>query len=335
MQEFREFFETVFTGFGLTDAVDILLVAFVVYQIMKFILETRAEQIFKGILLLVLITVLSNIFNLHTLNWLCKGAVALGAVAILVVFQPELRRALEIMGRGRFVRGSMTRTEKEENKSIVRTVVNAIKTMSREKTGALIVFERDTMLEDIAETGTIIDAKVSEQLLGNIFYEGSPLHDGAVIISNGKIYAAGCVLPLSKRQDLSKSLGTRHRAGIGITENSDALVIIVSEETGIISIAEDGMLDRFLDAKTVEKKLLSFYMNEDKLGGKFSRLFGNSGKKDEETPRRSRRSRAKAEKEHEPVFVDEDINETVAEDLTEVANAAEKEAAGKEENIDV
>lgn len=335
MQELKEFFETVFTGFGLTDAVDILLVAFVVYQIMKFILETRAEQIFKGILVLVLITVLSNILNLHTLNWLCKGAVALGAVAILIVFQPELRRALEIMGRGRLVRGSMTRTEKEENKSIVRTVVNAVKTMSREKTGALIVFERDTMLEDIAETGTIIDAKVSEQLLGNIFYEGSPLHDGAVIISNGKIYAAGCVLPLSKRQDLSKSLGTRHRAGIGITENSDALVIIVSEETGIISIAEDGMLDRFLDAKTVEKKLLDFYMNEDNLSGKFSRLFGKRTGKDGEKTRRSRRRRAKAAEEHEPVFTDEDIQETVAEDLTEVANAAEKEAVGKEENIDV
>ncbi len=325
MQEIKEFFELVFTGFGLTDAVDILLVAFVVYKIMKFILETRAEQIFKGILLLVLITVLSDILNLHTLNWLCKGAVALGAVAILIVFQPELRRALEIMGRGKFVKGSMTRTEKEENKNLVRIIVNAVKTMSREKTGALIVFERDTMLEDIAETGTILDAKVSEQLLGNIFYEGSPLHDGAVIIGGGVIYAAGCVLPLSKRQDLSKSLGTRHRAGIGITENSDALVIIISEETGIISMAEDGMLDRFMDAKSVEKKLLDFYMKEDNIGGKFSRLFGKNsvfkgGKKE------------KTEEEPSEIFM-EDINETVAEDMTEVAHAAEK--AEKEESIDV
>ena len=318
MQEAREFFETAFTGFGLTDAVDILLVAFVVYKIMKFIFETRAEQIFKGILLLVLITILSDIFNLHTLNWLCKGAVALGAVAILIVFQPELRRALEIMGRGKFVKGSMTRTEKEENKNIVRTVVNAVKTMSREKTGALIIFERDTMLEDIAETGTILDAKISEQLLCNLFYEGSPLHDGAVIISNGVIYAAGCMLPLTKRQDLSKSLGTRHRAGIGITENSDALVIIVSEETGIISMAEDGNLERFLDAKAVEKKLLDFYMNEDNVSGKISRLFGKGKpfkKEEKEEPEEETTTGAFAE----------DINETVAEDLTEVANAAEQE----------
>ncbi len=340
MQEIREFFETVFTGFGLTDAVDILLVAFVVYKIMKFILETRAEQIFKGILLLILVTVLSDIFNLHTLNWLCKGAVALGAVAILIVFQPELRRALEIIGRGKFVKGTMTRTEKEENKIIVRTIVNAVKTMSREKTGALIVFERDTMLEDIAETGTVLDAKISEQIIGNIFYEGSPLHDGAVIISNGKVYAAGCVLPLTKRQDLSKSLGTRHRAGIGITENSDALVIIVSEETGIISIAEDGILERFLDAKTVEKKLLDFYMKEDNVGGRLSRLFGGESifKSGQKTKRRRER-----EEETEHVFT-EDINETVAEDMTQVAHAHEHEAeaagqdvaeAEKEERIDV
>lgn len=328
MQEIREFFETVFTGFGVTDAVDILLVAFVVYKIMKFILETRAEQIFKGILLLILVTVLSDIFNLHTLNWLCKGAVALGAVAILIVFQPELRRALEIIGRGKFVKGSMTKTEKEENKIIVRTIVNAIKTMSREKTGALIVFERDTMLEDIAETGTILDAKISEQLLGNIFYEGSPLHDGAVIISEGVIYAAGCVLPLSKRQDLSKSLGTRHRAGLGITENSDALVIIVSEETGIISLAEDGVLERFLDAKAVEKKLLDFYMKEDNVGGRLSRLFG----KDSFFKSGNKANKEKPEEETEQVFT-EDINETVAEDLTQVAHAAEQDAEAAEAEV--
>ena len=136
--------------------------------------------------------------------------------------------------------------------------------------GALIVFERETSLYDIVETGTVVDAQLSEQLLGNIFYEGAPLHDGAVIIRDGRIYAAGCVLPLTRNNTISKELGTRHRAGIGITENSDALVIIVSEETGIISMASDGQLSRFLDIKTVEKTLLNMYLNTGEMSGTMS-----------------------------------------------------------------
>ena len=332
MQDLKEFFDIVFTGFGLTDAVDILLVAFVVYTLMKFILETRAEQIFKGILVLVIVTFLSDVFDLHTLNWMCKGAVTLGAVAILIVFQPELRRALELMGRGRIVKGRLSQIDKEENKEAVKAVAGAIRTFSREKTGALIVFERDTVLEDISETGTILDAKISEQLLGNIFYEGAPLHDGAVIICDRTIYAAGCVLPLTKRQDLSKSLGTRHRAGIGITENSDAFVIIVSEETGIISVAEDGKLERFLDAKTVEKKLLDFYMNDKQFSDKISDFFGLSGlfrkfKEIDDTNEKIYGHHGYPEEDASA----EEINEAVAEDLTESANAAEE---AKEMNED-
>ncbi|MBQ6496940.1 MAG: diadenylate cyclase CdaA [Firmicutes bacterium] len=343
MQEIREFFEMVFTGFGLTDAVDILLVAFVVYKLMSFIFETRAEQIFKGILILVIVTFLSDLFNLHTLNWMCKGAVTLGAVAILIVFQPELRRALEIMGRGKIVKGRVTQTEKEEIKDVVHAISNAVRTFSREKTGALIVFERDTVLEDIAETGTILNAKITEQLLGNIFYEGSPLHDGAVIISDRSLYAAGCVLPLTKRQDLSKSLGTRHRAGIGITEISDALVIIVSEETGIISLAENGELERFLDAKTVEKRLLDFYINESQITGKLSSLFGSSGwfsrfRTKEDVNKKIYGAHVYGEAEYDEAEYDEEevkeaeeINEALAEDLTESANAAEQERKEEED----
>lgn len=248
-----------------------------VYKLIGFVLETRAEQILKGIIILVVTTFLSDVFNLHVLNWLCKGAVTLGAVAILIVLQPELRRALEFMGRGKLVRGKLTPEEKTRNKRIVSSIVKAVEELSRDKTGALIVFERETMLEDIAETGTIIDGEISEQLIGNIFYEGSPLHDGAVIISDGVIYAAGCVLPLTRSQEISKKLGTRHRAGIGITENSDAFVIIVSEETGIISIAEDGRLERFLDTKTVEKRLLDIYLNDDELPGGLSKIPGVKG----------------------------------------------------------
>ncbi|MCI7145199.1 MAG: diadenylate cyclase CdaA [Clostridiales bacterium] len=273
----KEFFSTAFSDFTLIDAIDILIVAFVVYKLIGFVLETRAEQILKGIIILVVTTFLSDVFNLHVLNWLCKGAVTLGAVAILIVLQPELRRALEFMGRGKLVRGKLTPEEKTRNKRIVSSIVKAVEELSRDKTGALIVFERETMLEDIAETGTIIDGEISEQLIGNIFYEGSPLHDGAVIISDGVIYAAGCVLPLTRSQEISKKLGTRHRAGIGITENSDAFVIIVSEETGIISIAEDGRLERFLDTKTVEKRLLDIYLNDDELPGGLSKIPGVKG----------------------------------------------------------
>ena len=263
MNVIQEDFTNSFSGFGFTDAVDILLVTGVVYFILKLILETRAQQIIKGILILVIATFVSDVLELHTLNWLCKGALALGAVAVLIVLQPELRRALEFMGRGRIVSG-IAQGDKDNSKKTVAAITNAVERFSDTKTGALMVFERQTMLEDYAETGTVLDAEISDLLLGNIFYEGSPLHDGAIIINGTRIYAAGCVLPLTKNPNISKDLGTRHRAGIGMTENSDALVIIVSEETGIISMAEDGNLERFLDVKSVEKRLLDLYLKDQK-----------------------------------------------------------------------
>ncbi|MDO4177446.1 MAG: diadenylate cyclase CdaA [Bacillota bacterium] len=286
MQDFLQFFTNVFSGFSITDAIDIIIVTLVVYYLLKLVLETRAEQIIKGILVLVAATVVSDVLELHTLNWMCKGALALGAVAVLIVLQPELRRALEFMGRGRVI-SALGQGDKENSKRIVSAITNSIDKFSNERTGALIVFERQTMLEDYAENGTILNARITEQLLGNLFYEGAPLHDGAVIINGPNIYAAGCVLPLSSNQNISKDLGTRHRAGLGITENSDALVIIVSEETGIISMAEDGRLERFLDVKTVEKKLLDIYLNNQRSGGGFSKiksagkLFGDMHQRDD------------------------------------------------------
>ena len=259
----QEFFWNAFSGIRITDIIDILIVAVVVYKLLGLIKQTRAEQLFKGVLLLVVATFLSDLFNLHTINWILKGTVALGAVAILVVFQPELRIGLEYLGRSKFVNAPFEQMDKEKGKHITSNIVKAIDSFSRDRVGALIVFERQTNLTDIMESGTIVDAEISDQILGNIFYEGAPLHDGAVIIRDGRVYAAGCVLPLTKNNSISKDLGTRHRAGIGITENSDALTLIVSEETGIISIAEDGQLSRFLDVKTVEKKLLNMYMNID------------------------------------------------------------------------
>lgn len=257
----QKFFENVFSGISVIDAIDILIVAVVIYQLLKLLKQTRAEQLLKGVLLLVLATVLTGLLNLHTINWILKGAVSLGAVAIIVVFQPELRRALEYLGRSKIMKAPLSQVDKEKGKKITSHIAKAIETFSRDRVGALIVFERETSLTDIMESGTIVDAELSEQMLGNIFYEGAPLHDGAVIIREGRIYAAGCVLPLTNSKTISKDLGTRHRAGIGITEHSDALVLIVSEETGIISMASEGQLSRFLDIKTVEKTLLNMYMN--------------------------------------------------------------------------
>lgn len=259
----QEFFWNALSGIRISDIIDILIVAVVVYKLLGLIKQTRAEQLFKGVLLLVVATFLSDLLNLHTINWILKGTVALGAVAILVVFQPELRRGLEYLGRSKIVNAPFEQMDKEKSKHIISGIVKAIDVFSKDRVGALIVFERQTNLTDIVESGTIVDAEISDQILGNIFYEGAPLHDGAVIIRDGRVYAAGCVLPLTRNNNISKDLGTRHRAGIGITENSDALTLIVSEETGIISMAEDGQLSRFLDVKTVEKKLLSMYMNTD------------------------------------------------------------------------
>lgn len=261
----QEFFSNAFSGIGISDVIDILIVAFVVYKLLGLIKQTRAEQLLKGVMLLVVATFVTDLLNFHTINWILKGTVTLGAVAILIVFQPELRRALEYMGRSKFMKAPGKALDKEKGKQITTQIVKATESFSDEKVGALIVFERDTNLTDIAETGTLIDAEISEQILGNIFYEGAPLHDGAVIVKDGRIRAAGCVLPLTKNNNISKSLGTRHRAGIGITEHSDAITLIVSEETGIISMAEDGQLTRYLDLKTVEKKLLNMYLNTESM----------------------------------------------------------------------
>lgn len=266
----QEFFRNVFSDIGINDIVDILIVAFIVYKIIGFIQETRAAQLVKGLLLLVLATFLSDKLNLYTLNWMLSGVLTLGVLALVVVFQPELRRALEYFGRRKFT-SSFGKVDKNKAKNVSTEITRAIDFFSNNKTGVLIVIEKQTALSDIAESGTVLDAAISAELLGNIFYEGSPLHDGAVIIRGTRIFAAGCVLPLTANKMISKELGTRHRAGIGITENSDSVAIIVSEETGIISIAKDGKLVRFLDVKTVEKTLLGIYFTngeaQDKLAG--------------------------------------------------------------------
>jgi len=257
-----EIFNNIISGVGITDVIDVAIVAFVIYKVLGFIRETRALQLVKGLLILVLVTVLSDQFNLYTLNWILRNTMTLGVIALVIVFQPELRRALEYVGRSKFITPQFAQMDKERVKVITAAIIKAVDFFSSNKVGALIIMERETILNDIAETGTMINAEISTELLGNIFYEGAPLHDGATIVRGDRIYAAGCVLPLTQSKTLSKDLGTRHRAGIGITENSDAIAIIVSEETGIISIAVDGKLSRFLDIKTVEKTLLNIYLSQ-------------------------------------------------------------------------
>ena len=259
----ERFFENIVSGVGVTDILDIMIVTFIIYKLLDFIRETRAEQLAKGLLLLVVATLLSKVLQLYTLHWILSGVMTVGLIAVVVIFQPELRRGLEYLGRSKFS-NVLSEVDKEEAKYMVGQLVEAIDSMSVSRTGALIVIEREISLSDIVETGTVIDAVISAQMVGNIFYEGAPLHDGALIIRGNRLYAAGCVLPLTQNKNLNKELGTRHRAGIGITENSDALVIIVSEETGIISVAQNGKLTRFLDVKKIEKSLLNLYLEESK-----------------------------------------------------------------------
>lgn len=259
----EKFFDNIVSSIGVNDVLDILIVAFIFYKILEFIKETRAQQLIKGLLVVVAAFFLSDIFNLYALNWLLRGTMTVGAIALVVVFQPELRRALEYVGRSKIVKAPFGQLDKDKAKSITDEFVKAVSSCSSTKTGALIILERETPLTEIAESGTTINADISAQLLMNIFYEGAPLHDGAVIIRGDQIFAASCVLPLTNNKDLNKSLGTRHRAGIGVTEHSDAIALIVSEETGIISMAVDGKLTRFLDAKKIEKTLLNLYLSED------------------------------------------------------------------------
>ncbi len=265
-----------------TDIIDIVVVAYLLYKLLGFIKETRAQQLFRGILLIVAFFLISEIFNLSLLNWLFTRLITVGLIAVVILFQPEIRRGLEQIGRRGVLSRQFRDIGKEEIYATVHRIVDAVDDFSSTHTGALMVIERETMLNDIAETGVIVDAEISVRLLGNLFYEGSPLHDGAVIIRGDRVYAASCVLPLTERQNIGKNLGTRHRAALGLSEVSDAFIIVVSEETGAISVAQNGEFRRFLDLKTLEKMLLDIYIPAGEDRDLLSRLrFLKGGNKDE------------------------------------------------------
>ncbi len=237
------------------DIIDIIIMAYVFYRIILIIRGTRAEQLVKGLIVLLLAMIISDQTGLDTLNWALRQTMTVGLIAIPIVFQPELRRALEQLGRGKIFKSTYWSWSTQDFESMLDELTKAIPVLVKRRIGALIVMERSTGLKDWVETGIAVNGLVTAELLVNIFFPRSPLHDGAVIIRGDQIVAAGCYLPLTEDPGLSKELGTRHRAGIGITENSDALAIIVSEETGIISVAHDGVLTRYLDEKKLRKIL--------------------------------------------------------------------------------
>ncbi|NLM24382.1 MAG: TIGR00159 family protein [Firmicutes bacterium] len=239
--------------FGWRDLVDIIIVAYVFYRLILIIRGTRAEQLIKGVVLLLVAMIASDIVGFNTLHWLLKSVMTVGLIAIPIVFQPELRRALEHLGRGKLFQRSYWNPQEFDH--LLEELTKAILVLVKKRIGALIIIERESGLKEFIETGIPIEGQISAELLVNIFFPRSPLHDGAVIIRGNQVAAAGCYLPLTDDPYLNKELGTRHRAGIGITEQSDAVAIIVSEETGIVSIAYNGKLTRYLDEKKLRAKL--------------------------------------------------------------------------------
>lgn len=258
-----------FSFIRITDIIDILIIAYVLYKCLKFIRDTRTIQLLKGIIILVVIMQLSYFANLHAVYYILSNAMQLGLIAILIVFQPELRRGLEHLGRRGVGKVFNTVDEYEERtRKTIKATVEACRSMSKSKIGALIVFERDEKLGEIIGTGIDINADVSSELLINIFIPKTPLHDGAVVIRDNAIAAATCFLPLTQNQSLSRDLGTRHRAGIGLSEEADAAVVIVSEETGRISVALDGELKTNLTPEKLEEALVELLdaQKEEKAG---------------------------------------------------------------------
>ncbi|WP_026263592.1 diadenylate cyclase CdaA [Paenibacillus sanguinis] len=260
------------------DVIDILIVTYIIYHLILLVRGTRAVQLLKGILVLVLIWALSTWFDLYTLKWLMNQMFTFGVLAVFIIFQPELRRALEQLGRGKLF-GRNTVDEEEFGKEISE-IIKAVNYLSRRKIGALIVFERDTGLNEYTESGIPMQSMISSQLLINIFIPNTPLHDGAVIVQGHKIAAAACYLPLSENPFISKELGTRHRAAIGISEVGDAISIVVSEETGQISLAIDGQVVRDIKEESLISKL-------------YEELGPNSGAKEMRGPFRKRKEAGK------------------------------------------
>ena len=254
--EMRSAIHSLVNTFKWTDILDIGLLSFLVYKVIQLVRETRAEQLVKGIVFLLIGDYLSVLFKLRAVSFILANLVPFAMIAVIVVFQPEVRRALEHMGRSRIFKFSLLNQDEmkindERLKDSMASICQAVSYLQKYKIGGLILFERVTKLGDIIKTGTILNADVSSDIIVNIFFPKAPLHDGAMIIRDGRVYAAGCFLPLSQNQQLSRELGTRHRAALGISEEYDVLAVVVSEETGVISLAKNGQMQRNLEPEVL------------------------------------------------------------------------------------
>ena len=258
------------SNFRIFDLVDILVMAYIIYKAIEFFKESRAGQLLKGLLILFFVYAVSKWWDLAVLNWTLSKVMNSLIIAVAGIFQPELRRILERVGRTQFGHAQFFGDDENEITMCIDKVCKAAGYMQEKKIGALIVFERTTQLGEIINTGTVLDAEPSVDVVNNIFFPKSPLHDGAMILRNGRIYAAGCILPLTQNNDINSQLGTRHRAAIGMSENSDAVVLVVSEETGIISLVVGGKITRNYNAVTATAELRKLLISGDNSKGDFS-----------------------------------------------------------------
>lgn len=282
---------SVFNTIQFKDIIDILVITFIIFSAFKLVRETRAEQLLKGLIILFVLYFISNVFGFTMLTSLMRLFFEFAVIIIAVIFQPEIRKALERIGQNNFIRKHFSflfSSEKNDDdiKAIKKSIVDVadVATLfSSSKTGALIVFENKVKLSDIASTGTVLNAQTSVALLGNIFFNKAPLHDGATIIRDGLVYASGCILPLTDNKNVDINLGTRHRAALGMSEVSDAIIIVVSEETGAISIAVNGQLQRYLDRETLVSRLEDLLLDGTKIYVKNNSKFSSKrkGKRDE------------------------------------------------------
>lgn len=267
MNYFRTYFDWFYIPtITITDVIEIIIIAILIYYIMDWFKKTRAWTLIKGILVLFLFTGFAMVFQFNTILWIFKNTISVGVIAVIIIFQPEFRRALEQLGRRNYLSSFFASDDTKNGRKLERKVLNeiskAVYAMAEVKTGALIVIEQEVKLGDYERTGITIDGEVTSQLLINIFEHNTPLHDGAVLIRNNRIVSATCYLPLSDNLDISKSLGTRHRAAIGVSEVSDSITVIVSEETGAVSLAHNGMIYRNLTQDTFVEKIEELSKNE-------------------------------------------------------------------------
>jgi diadenylate cyclase len=276
MDLINSFFQTILSvvkTIQVTDIIDILLVAFLLYKGIQLIRETRAEQLIKGILLFVLAYYISTVVGLKAMSFILINIFQFGVIALVVVFQPELRSVLEHVGRSsmggfKFFSFYDGKDSDTRMRNVIYAVCEAAQSLQKDRIGALILFERKTRLGEIVKTGTIVNADISSEIICNIFYPKAPLHDGAMILREDRVYAAGCFLPLSQNQEISRELGTRHRAALGISESCDVLVVVVSEETGVISLVQNGVIKRNLTIDTLRVALEKGLLPEKPLAKK-------------------------------------------------------------------